>query len=158
MNHSTRAQAARLDRSLRPDGPPGLKVQSDPERAPVSFAWWARTTTDRGSKYFHVETVYRLDRQRIDDHTSRLVATSFHAMSMAEIRGYLAQRQSALLPKLPAGYSWIGPVLVEDVAGAERLVRAPCIKLSPQLELAGELASRVLAMRGRHAALEARPQ
>lgn len=149
MTTTQHAQAAWLDRSGCPDGTPRLHVRSDQHRAPISFGWWAMTAGERISKYWHVETLYRLDSWRIDDTTTRLVASSFYGMSARQARDHLVKRQQALLPKLPGGYRWIGPTLIEDVAGGPQVIvhDVPVGLRATGLELARELAAGVLRSR-----------
>lgn len=129
---------------------PRLEVHSDQARAPLSFGWWARTAQDRASKYFHVETIYRLDRQPGSGHTTNLVPSSMYGMTEKLATEYLLARQCALLPRLPAGYSWVGPVLIEDVAGEPRVIDEPFYsRLLPnerraKLEVATALAQTIL--------------
>jgi len=149
MKHSQHAKAAWLDRSGCPDGPPQLHVRSDQMRAPISFGWWAMTAGERISKYWHVQTLYRLESRRIDDTTTSLVASSFYGMTAEGARAHLVSRQNALLPKLPAGYRWIGPTLIEDTASEPRIVHhgEPVHRRAASLLQARELAANVLRAR-----------
>jgi len=119
MNPSQIAKAARLDTSALGAMPARLEANTDQKRVPITFGWWAQTTSERVSKHFHLETLYRLDRVQ-HGCQARLVPSQFYGMSEAEARQYLASRQAALLPKLPAGYRWIGPQLIENVPGLPR--------------------------------------
>jgi hypothetical protein len=154
MNSSRHAQAAWLDRSACPSGLPHLQVRTDKQRAPLSFGWWSRTTTDRISKYFHIETLYRLDRQQCERNSTHLVPSGFYAMDECGAREYLLARQNALLPRLPSGYAWVGPVLIEDVQGSPGEVDEPFhTRVMPQasrarLAVATNLAAAVLRQRG----------
>lgn len=145
MNHLRRPQAARLERA---QGIPILRLLSDQDRAPISFAWWARTPTDRESKYFHSETLYRLDRRVVGDDQVHLVKSSFFGMSEGSARVYFAGR-GRLLPDLPPGYRWIGPTLIEDVDGQPRVV-SPA--LSVKLQRAASIARAILSDRMRRSA------
>ena len=153
MNPSQIARPARLDTSALGAMPPRLEANTDQERAPITFGWWAQTTSERVSKHFHLETLYRLDRVQ---HGSQvmLVPSQFYGMGEAEVRQYLAPRQAALLPKLPAGYRWIGPQLIENVPGLPRAVAGafPEDLLSPiarhRLAIARNIAAAVLRRRG----------
>jgi len=121
MNPSQIAKAARLDTSALGAMPTRLEANTGQKRAPITFGWWAQTTCERASKHFHLETLYRLDRVQYGCQ-ARLVPSQFYGMSEAEARQYLAPRKAALLPKLPAGYRWIGPQLIENVPGLPRAV------------------------------------
>lgn len=129
---------------------PRLEVHSDQARAPLSFGWWARTAQDRVSKYFHVETIYRLDRQPGGGHTTNLVPSSMYGMTQKLAAEYLLVRQCAFLRRLPADYSWVGPVLIEDVVGEPRVIEEPFYsRLLPgerraKLETASALAQAIL--------------
>lgn len=150
MNHSRSGRAAWLSRGDAGAATPRLEVQSDELRAPLSFGWWARTPADRPSKYFHIETIYRLDRQPGPEHTTKLVPSRMYGMDQKLALEYLLARQNALLPPLPADYTWIGPVLIEDIAGEPRVVDEPFYHrlLSQEhrsrLELAKTLAQTIL--------------
>ena len=153
MNHSQIARAARLDTSALGSMPARLEANTDQERAPITFGWWAQTTCERVSKHFHLETLYRLDRVQ---HGSQamLVPSQFYGMGEAESRQYLAPRQAGLLLKLPTGYRWIGPQLIENVPGLPRTVASafPEDLLSPaarqRLTTARNIAAAVLRRRG----------
>jgi hypothetical protein len=153
MSPSQIAKAARLDTSALGTLPALLEANTDQERAPITFGWWAQTTCERVSKHFHLETLYRLDRVQ-DGSQARLVPSQFYGMSEAEARQYLTPRQAALLPKLPAGYRWIGPQLIENVPGLPRAVASAFSEdlLSPlalqRLAIARNIAVAVLRRRG----------
>ena len=110
LNHS-RAQPARLESTCCPGLPPRLSLNSDQGRAPVTFAWWAYTGTGRASKYHHLVTLYRLDRVGAN---GALVPSHHYGMSADKLRELVRVRHRAALPKLPTGYTWVGPELVED--------------------------------------------
>lgn len=137
-------------------------VDSDQDRAPISYGWWAQTANERTSKFFHIETLYRLDRIASDGGGSNVMLTpsNFYGMSEAQAREYVMARQAARLPKLPNGYRWIGPQLIENIAGAPRVIVQPFPgDLLPEpvrqrLQLARELACAALRRR-RAGALEA---
>lgn len=107
LNHF-RAQPARLESTCCPGLPPRLSPNSDRERAPVTFAWFAYTATGRTSKYHHLVTLYRLDRVGAQ---GALIPSQYYGKSIDKLR----ERLQAALPKIPAGYSWIGPEVVEDL-------------------------------------------
>lgn len=152
MNYSHHGRAAWLER-CDIHGSPRLSVQSDHERAPISFGWWAHTPTERVSKHFHVEILYRLERAPAGTGKVMLTPTGFYGMSEQQAREYLLARQAALLPKLPTGYRWIGPQLIENICGEPRVVsRAFPSDLLPEatrrrLETARELAAAALRRR-----------
>jgi hypothetical protein len=83
-----------------------------------------------------------------------LVPSGFYAMDECGAREYLLARQNALLPRLPNGCAWVGPVLIEDVQGSPREVDEPFhTRLMPQasraqLAMATNLAAAVLRKRG----------
>lgn len=151
MNNCQQASVAWLDRSSCPERPPTLHVQTDQARAPLTFGWWAQTASDRVSKFFHIETIYRLDREAGDGHTTRLVPSPMYGMTERTGREFLMARQRALLPQLGAGYTWIGPVLIEDVQGSPRELDEPFYsRLLPaetraKLALAQSVAASLLA-------------
>lgn len=153
MNPSQIAKAARLDTSAFGAMPARLEANTDQERAPITFGWWAQTPCERVSKHFHLETLYRLDRVQ-HGAQAMLVPSQFYGMDEAEARQYLVPRQAALLPRLPASYCWIGPQLIENVPGLPRAAaRAfPEDLLSPaarqRLSIARSIATAVLRRRG----------
>jgi len=153
MNSSQIAKAARLDTSALGAMPARLEANTSQKRAPITVGWWAQPTCERVSKHFHLETLYRLDRVQYGCQ-ARLVPSQFYGMSEAEARQYLAPRQVALLPKLPAGYRWIGPQLIENVPGLPRAVASAFAEdlLSPvalqRLDTARNIAAAVLRRRG----------
>lgn len=107
MMNAVRSYPGRLDSAASPERPPGILIRSDPACAPVSFGWHAYTASGRPSKYFHVESFERL---RPDT-----APGPFQGLSASQLRAYAVQRQGALLPRLPRGYAWIGPQLIEEV-------------------------------------------
>lgn len=165
MNYPHRASPARLDRSCCPDLPPRLVANTDQERAPITFGWWAYTPGDRVSKHFHLETIYRLDKVGgCGTAAVTLIPSPFYGMTEEQLRRHMLVRQAALLPKLPAGYRWIGPQLVEDVAptSAVSTMRTAgtsntvpeCVHglaRGERLLLAQRIATQVLASRSAHA-------
>lgn len=149
MNFSQCAGMARLDRSACPGLPPRLVTNTDQERAPITFGWWAQTPCDRVSKHFHLETLYRLD--RIERRGEYLLEPSqFFGMSEAQARAHVLARQMALLPKLPDGYRWIGPTVVENTHREPRTVARPVpagLVMQQKLATAEMLAASVLRKR-----------
>lgn len=145
------AAPARLDRSGCPERPPRLVANSDKQRAPITFGWLAYTPSDRVSKFFHLITLYRLDRVGDAVH-GRHIPSQYYGMSGEALREHVRVRQAALLPKLPSGYSWIGPQLIEDVSPAEASeARRSAAEVrawpSPKLDYARELAASILRER-----------
>jgi hypothetical protein len=161
MKTSRHAHSAWLERTDT-SGPPRLRVDSDQDRAPISFGWWAQTANERTSKHFHIETIYRLDRVASGKGNMMLTPSNFYGMSEPQAREYLMARQAALLPKIPNGYRWIGPQLIENVVGTPRIIAYPFPgDLLPEpvrqrLQLARALAC--AALRRRAGGLDAAPQ
>jgi len=123
LNHF-RAQPARLESTCCPGLPPRLSPNSDRERAPVTFAWFAYTATGRTSKCHHLVTLYRLDRI---GRQGAFIPSQYYGISIENLREMLRARQQAALPKIPAGYSWIGPEVVEDIPA---IVATPLANIS----------------------------
>lgn len=146
-----RAASMRLETSAFPGLTPRLEANTDHGRAPITFGWMAYTGTGRPSRYFHLETFYRLDRAAA--HADRLVPSQHYGMSQEQLRELLRVRLTAGLPKLPSGYQWVGPELIEniEVGTPEQLNHAAPPRRSPQLEarlcIAQRIASEVLRER-----------
>lgn len=141
MLNQFRAQPARLESTCCPGLPPRLSPNSDRERAPVTFAWFAYTATGRTSKCHHLVTLYRLDRVGAQ---GALMPSQYYGMSIDNLRELLRARQQAALPKIPAGYSWIGPEVVEDLPAivATPLATIPRVSVAPP-DLPREAAARL---------------
>jgi len=150
MFQQHRASPARLDRSCCPELPPRLVANSDKARAPITFGWFAYTPTERLSKHFHLETLYRFDRVGCGE-TAALIPSQFYGLDKDQLRKHLVVRQAALLPKLPAGYCWIGPQVVEDLApgqvGDREQFASVRGEASERLRHAADLARSVLRQR-----------
>lgn len=141
---------------LRPDGcalpafAPQLQPNTDKGRAPVTYAWMAYTPGDRPSKYFHCETLYRLDRVGAG---AALVPSQHFGVHEHQLREILRLRAAALLPRLPNGYRWIGPQLIEQVEPGSALQlqhaapQARSAHVLATLEVARSIAARVLRER-----------
>ena len=150
MLNQLRARPARLSCVENTGQPAGLDVGTDPARAPVSFCWHAHTGSGRRSKYFHIVTLERLQMKAGDAHgqPAVLVPSAQFNISSDDLRRWLADRSFAILPRLPDGYGWIGPVLIQDTSPEEAaalLARAtPCLRINPALREALPLARKVL--------------
>lgn len=148
MNY-LRAARRRPETSAFPGLLPRLNANSDYGRAPVTFGWMAYTAGGRTSRYFHLETLYRLNRSE----AFALAASPLHDMSIAQLRELLLARQAALLPRLPTGYQWVGPELVENVEIGSSLqlqgAARPAInaRVEAQLSAARCIATKVLRER-----------
>jgi hypothetical protein len=118
MFNKHRAQPARME-SACPGLPPRLAPASDPRRAPVTFAWWAYSRGGRRSQYFHLETLYRIERARAPGLAAAFTRTEYYGVPVEQLREQVRERQAALLPRLPEGYIWVGPQLVEDIAAQD---------------------------------------
>lgn len=149
--HHIRAASKRLETSAFPGLTPRLEANTDHGRAPITFGWLAYTGTGRTSRYYHLETLYRLD--RVAAQTDQLVPSQYYGMAQEQLRELLRARQAARLPKLPCGYQWVGPELIENIeAGTpEQMDHAAPPRRSPQLEarlcIARRIASGVLRER-----------
>jgi hypothetical protein len=66
-------------------------------------------------------------------------------MGQEQLRELLRARQAARLPKLPCGYQWVGPELIENIeAGTpEQMDHAAPPRRSPQLEARLRIARRI---------------
>ena len=118
MFNKHRAQPARME-SACPALPPRLAPASDPSRAPVTFAWWAYSGGGRKSRYFHLETLYRLEQEGAAGAGATLTRSQYYGIAVEQLRDMLRARQHSLLPCPPEGYLWVGPQLVEDIAPQE---------------------------------------
>lgn len=149
--HHIRAASMRLETSAFPGLTPRLEANTDHGRAPITFGWLAYTGTGRPSRYYHLETLYRLD--RVAAQTDQLVPSQYYGMGQEQLRELLRVRQAARLPKLPCGYQWLGPELIENIeAGTpEQLDHAApprrCPQLEARLRIARRIASEVLRER-----------
>lgn len=152
MNH-IRAASFRLETSAFPGLLPRLEANSHPGRAPVTFGWMAYTGTGRPSRYYHLETLYRLDRVASHPEQPMLVPSQYYGMSVEQLRELLRVRQAARLPKLPDGYQWVGPKLIENIeagtpAQMEKAAPPPrCPHVEARLRVARRIASEVLRER-----------
>ncbi len=148
MNYLKTARP-RPETSAFPGLLPRLNANSDHGRAPVTFGWMAYTAGGRISRYFHLETLYRLNRTE----AFALVASPFQDMSTAQLRELLQARQAALLPRLPTGYQWVGPELIENVEiGSSMQLQGAALpprnaRVDAQLRAARCIATKVLRER-----------
>lgn len=115
MFYPLRAEPTLPEQSAAPGLPPRLTPRSDQKRAPITFAWMAYTPTGRPSKHHHLVTLYRLDRVGILGLNAALVPSQHCGMAPERLAEMLRLREKALLPKLPAGYRWVGPQVIEDM-------------------------------------------
>lgn len=150
MQH-IRAAFMRLETSAFPGLAPRPEANTDRGRAPITFGWMAYTGTGRPSRYYHLETLYRLD--RLASQPENLVPSQYYGMAQEQLRELLRVRLTARLPKLPSGYQWVGPELIEDIeAGAaeQRACAAPPRRdpnVEARLSIARRIASEVLRER-----------
>lgn len=117
MLNQHRPQPGRIE----PASPTGIPQQRpmnvDADRAPVTFGWWLYSQ-ERFVGHYHVETLYRLDRvgARLGDHSGvgTLQPSEYYGQSSETLRELVRVRQHTLLPRVPAGYRWLGPQLVQE--------------------------------------------
>lgn len=126
MLNQHRLQPGRMDRASAAATPQQPAMNVDAERAPVTFGWWLYSQ-ERFVGHYHLETLYRLDRggARLGDHSSvgTLQPSEYYGQSTEALRELVRVRQHILLPRVPAGYRWLGPQLVHEVPCA--LVEVP---------------------------------
>ena len=149
MFNKHRAQPARMECSC-PGLPPRLAPASDPSRAPVTFAWWAYTGGGRCSQYFHLETLYPLERASAPGSAATFARSQYYGVPVEQLRQLICAQQNALLPRLPDGYLWVGPQLVEDVAPHDVLAVR---KITAPVDLPQDRAARLSFARDLAAAL-----
>lgn len=118
MLNQLRPQPGRIDRACTGGLPLCPPINTDDDRAPVTFGWWLYAN-DRFVGHCHTETLYRLDRvgARLGDHSGvgTLQPSEYYGQTAASLRELLRVRQHTLLPRAPAAHRWIGPQLIREV-------------------------------------------
>ena len=149
MFHTDHAAPTPLQRVSEQAGSASLTGPRDCGRGPVTFAWCAYTPTGRLSTYRHIEILYRLDRIECGAVTS-LIPSQYYGLSVHQLGELLRVRERAHLPKLPEGYRWVGPQVLEDhvpdatMTAAARIAPAGA---GDQLRFAAHLAAAILQRR-----------
>lgn len=117
MLNQHRSQPGRMDRACTGAPPLLAAINTEEDRAPVTFGWWLYAN-DRFVGRYHLETLYRLDRvgARLGDHSGvgTLQPSEYYGQSTESLRELLRVRQHSLLPRVPAGHRWIGPQLIRE--------------------------------------------
>ena len=118
MLNQHRPQPGLMDRACTGGLPLCPAINTEDERAPVTFGWWLYAN-DRFVGQCHLETLYRLDRvgARLGDHSGvgTLQPSEYYGQSTESLRELLRVRQHSLLPRMPAGHRWLGPQLIREV-------------------------------------------
>ena len=117
MLNQHRPQLGRMGRACAGAPPLLAAINTEEDRAPVTFGWWLYAN-DRFVGQYHLETLYRLDRvgARLGDHSgvATLQPSEYYGQTTESLREMLRVRQLTLLPRVPTGHRWIGPQLIRE--------------------------------------------